>query len=321
MLEYKPPLARELFDIEHHDAHWQVLYLYPGARWLTQQLARRIGAGDFYLEAELRSFAEHRDPQIRNMFKHIPPYLRDLLKRSSDSYTQEPGSYIALVYQLLSQVPQEVLFLVLNYDNLLEKALVGLDSSYRFNKMSDYVAPDRQAKVVKLHGSINWFKRIGSQRLWLELVELLDIFEKAVEKEIEVIDHVIHVLEHRDNLGFFYPILTAPLAGKSTLDFVSPESHINAAKEFLGTCKKFLIIGTSGRDEDLLSLLNTSTPPESHPYVHMVGDNGAREAFERFSDSVRAFAATGSLSETHENGFRAYVSSQHLERFAAMPVE
>ena len=36
---FRPPLARDLFDIDNHRDYWDLLHHYPGARWLTGVLA------------------------------------------------------------------------------------------------------------------------------------------------------------------------------------------------------------------------------------------------------------------------------------------
>jgi hypothetical protein len=79
-----------------------------------------------------------------------------------------------------------------------------------------------------------------------------------------------------------YPLLTAPLAGKGHADFVCPREHIQAAQEFLQTCRKFLIIGTSGLDDDLLNFLNTSVTSQSRPYLHIVARDDVEAVAKRF---------------------------------------
>ena len=91
----------------------------------------------------------------------MPPYLRDVLHKSSQSYVRTPACYLQLVEQLLAENPHEVLFLVLNYDTLLERAITMLRPAYVYGAAGDYVRQDRQAKVVKMHGSFNWFRDIG----------------------------------------------------------------------------------------------------------------------------------------------------------------
>ena len=104
-------------------------------------------------EKELKHYANHKDEVIREHFKHIPAYLRDLLFRASRYYTRVPSSYIRLVQKLLAEYPHDVLFLVLNYDNLLESALERFNTKmFKFREINQYIDDNRKAKDVKLHG-------------------------------------------------------------------------------------------------------------------------------------------------------------------------
>ena len=100
---------------------------------------------------------------------------------------------------------------------------------------------------------------------------------------------------------------------------VCPISHIEVAKDFLKQCRKFLIIGTSGLDEDLLALLDEAVQPSSHPTVQLVGlESGADEALQRFEKGVRAFhgrriTPPGFL---FQGGLRQYIDSGELAKFA-----
>ena len=71
-------------------------------------------------EEQLRGYAQHGDQRIREAFKQVPAYLRDLLFAFSQQYTAVAGSYVRLAKRLLADAQYGVLFLSLNYDNLLE---------------------------------------------------------------------------------------------------------------------------------------------------------------------------------------------------------
>jgi hypothetical protein len=216
----RPPLARDLFNLDLRDKFRPVLAEYEGAIVLAQRLATKSSHPDFDIEEELRRTAEHSSGLVREHYKHVPPYLRDLLTRCSYGYTSSPSCYVQLVRALLAEEPSDVLFLVLNYDDLLEQALYRFsDGAIRFGSLDDYVRADRPAKVIKLHGSINWFKAIGPLNDdWRAQVRRSDVLAKA--------PGTFHVVttNGRTNASFtyqrevsgqrVYPVLTAPLAGK-----------------------------------------------------------------------------------------------------------
>ena len=316
---YKPPLARDLFDISEHPDYFPLLSPYPGAESLAARLSPLSHSNEFDLEGELRKLAEHQDGRIRQQFKHVPPYLRDLLWRANYQYTPLAGTYLQLVHTLLADSPHHVLFLVLNYDTLLSQTLQLFDSTFVFDSVSTYVRPDRQAKIVKLHGSINWFKLIGgSHRPWEALVRSQDVFKRTPDDAIHIHDTEGPLMSVLITNNRPYPILTAPLAGKGMADIVCPSKHIQAAKTFLKDCRKFLIIGTSGRDQDLLSLLDEAVPPSSHPSIQLVGEADAEDALRKFETGVGAFRGRRITPPDFlfTDRFRSYIDSGQLATFA-----
>ena len=242
----RPPLARDLFNLAEHNEYRSIIAEYDGAVVLAQDLAPKSSRSDFDLEIELKRVAEYPNDQIRENYKHVPPYLRDLLMMCSYGYTSYPSCYVQLVQALLAEEPSDVLFLVLNYDDLLEQALYRFThGAIRFESLNDYVNTDRPAKVVKLHGSINWFKSIGTSGDWKIFVARSDVLAKTPDSEIHVATRDgksdqsrTYQIEIAGQRG--YPILTAPLAGKGAAAMVCPETHVETARDFLGDCSRFL---------------------------------------------------------------------------------
>lgn len=322
---FKPPLARDLFNIENNKEYWQILQYYPGAQVITDLLAPLTAKDEFSVEQELRRYSNHTDVRLQENFKFVPPYLRDLIYRASNEYTSSQGCYTQLVSELLSENPHEALFLVLNYDNLLEKAITRYDRSLTFQPISDYVKEGRQAKVVKLHGSINWFTTFSTHRSngWEDLVRELDTTRKRDEGDIHVLEGIPTVKDSGIDSQWLYPLITAPLAGKGLTDAVCPESHLDAARDFLKDCKKFLIIGTSGLDEDLMTFLESSIAPnvDFNPAIQVVDADPtlAENTLRRFEIGVRAFNMVIHSRESRiGGGFRSYLSSDEFHSFAQL---
>lgn len=322
---WRPPLAVDLFNISKHDNYWEVMSRYRGAVVLGQELASLIPSGDIGIEKALRECAEHEDDQIRQCFKHIPPYLRDIIYLASMRYTPEPSSYVRLIIKLLTVYQHDVLFIILNYDNLLERALTLFDPKFQFNEIAKYVADDRNAKIVKLHGSINWFRRLpgGTRAAWENTVADLNVLEPFPEESILIKERVQIVSEEVFESHRLYPILTAPLAGKGLTDAVCPKNHIIAARQFISECAKFLVIGTSGLDEDLLELLDTAIDPMQGVRIEIVDQGkGADNAQSRFEKSVRAFhnMHDTELMTIYKNGFLKYLGSKQFQDFITFRV-
>ena len=272
----------------------------------------------------MRKYAEHPHTLIQAHFKHIPPYIRDLIYRTSTQYIHSPNSYSQLVMGLLAEYPHDLLFIVLNYDNYLESALRLFNPKHQFDSINKYTAGYDHVKVVKLHGSINWFKQIAQDRnkySWIDAVDRTDILTPVPEHEILVIDDVPYTVDlHASNVDrWLYPVLTAPLAGKNTSDAVCPKSHISELKDFLGSCQKFLIIGTSGLDEDLMTLIDSALGSDQHIYrlVHIVDyRDGADETSTRFQQNVRVFKNGIEPANVFKLGFQQYLKHPLFQSFA-----
>ena len=127
-----------------------------------------------------------------------------------------------------------------------------------------------------------------------------------------------------DNDQWLYPVLTAPLAGKNLKDAVCPARHMDAARDFLKDCRKFLIIGTSGLDEDLLALLDDSIDATEVPWIHFVGaGNQTDGAPSRFRQGVTAFTNFHVQPPTRQSfnkGLRAYLSSGEITSLLASSI-
>ena len=302
-----------------------VLGSYREARFLASRLERVASIGEKAIEEALREDREHKDLEIRQKFKQVPAYLRDLIFIATREHIHRPDPHLELVRKLLSDNPHEVLFIVLNYDDLLEIALTQYSSArFGFSLLPGYVRDD-QAKVIPLHGSIHWFKRFertagGSD--WAHDVLKTDVLEEVEESDMLVAQGVSSTTSPRDggdSAYYLYPLVTMPVAGKTITDIRSPGSFMAVAREFLSDCHKFLIIGTSGLDTDLFEVINTGaqdTLPD--PIVRVVGvKSKVTDTFKNLYEQVDYFEGRIDPDVSiYEKGFYNYVFSAGLDEFA-----
>jgi hypothetical protein len=275
--EWKPPLVSSMF--EGRESFYGLRRPYKGARRLAQVLHHRAAAGVLDMERELRALANSPDSITRRDFLDIPPYLRDVMYNVGlppgvrdarpGGYVVSPGAYALLLHELLVSADSEVAFIVMNYDTLLERSLMEYDpESYKFDSFEDYVEPSRKALVVKPHGSVNWWapmRQRVANLTWhqaLDSISLDDIRSSAARK--------FHADEIRASHGataqvdgaqhWMYPLITAPLADKEESDLVCPAEHLEALSSFMQDCGRYLFIGTSGFDTDVLAFMARHMP-------------------------------------------------------------
>ncbi len=275
--KFQPPLAVELFDFTGGRSDlYRLMDDYPGARAVTEQLRRRVrinGDSSWNIEQELSALATHQSGQIRQQFKHVPPFLREYLDRVSREFKGVAGNYFALARDLIADTGGHVVFVSLNYDTLLERALEHFDMKHTFANSIHSFLGNGFFKLIKPHGSVDWFVPIGEypQDEW---------FERARELNIESLNH-LPVLVNRSMTAvtrshpqskLWYPLITAPLANKGPHSMVCPPEHVDALKQAVNEADKLLFIGTSGQDGDLLEVMADAAPHAR--LTAFVGANG-----------------------------------------------
>lgn len=317
--EWQPPLASELFGPRREFE--SLLGRYPGASQLGQELSRLAANPDgaFSIEKQLLEYANHPDRRVRDQFRQVPPYLRDVIAACQLGYLQTSSAHAVFVKKLLADHPHQVAFVVLNYDTYVEAALTALDETMTFHNMDDYAALNRQAIVVKPHGSIDWLVEFAAPQLSWE--RSIATHEESPRSPVYIrppasdprsgVDQMPDL--RGPNQGHLYPLITAPLAGKGENDVVCPDEHIIAFKQWVADCSKFLIVGTSGLDSDVLQLLDAAVSRAL--LVEFVGNGiAAGESRTRFNEGVRAIRSCFKDSVRKE-GFMKYVFSNDFVNF------
>jgi hypothetical protein len=154
----------------------------------------------------------------------------------------------------------------------------------------------------------------GNEPIWDSLVRLRDI-NSVPSPNKWVIENRVNTV--RENGRQLYPILTAPVTGKDQKQFRCPESHLAFAREFLKTCRRFLVIGNSGYDDDLHEFLQDSVDQDTTKALHFVGSDDVETAMARFRQSTpMLFKYQANRPQGFSVGFQGYVSSDHFPNFA-----
>ncbi|TSC72616.1 MAG: hypothetical protein G01um101438_333 [Parcubacteria group bacterium Gr01-1014_38] len=314
---YRPPLAHEIFRGSREFR--VILNKYPLAELLASDIDRRIkqnrqGVG---LEQILRSYEQEvtagRDSHIARQFLQIPLYLNELFGEITTHFTKQPDEYNNLVNIALGHL-DEVLFLTLNYDNLFEIALSRI-SSVDFSAEHHYTHDDKW-KLVKLHGSVNWYRQFSGYQITEASDKEYFAQLQRTPLPLQLDDRFILTSLHEHARKYIgnapvYPALTVPVDGKYQLN--SPPEHIQSATDFLSGCENYLIIGTSGRDRDLLDLLQQHARQGKVLVVGREQENAERTK-RNFQEVVPQFRSDMSVY-SHPRGFSEFVDSGALDEF------
>lgn len=319
----RPPLANELFvarpEFREH------LLKYPGAHQLQQaELGAMSSKNTFPLEEKLREYAKDPNSDIRDQFKYIPPYFRDIIRRCASGYLAgSPGAYATFLHQLLRPAAHDVLFIVLNYDTILENALnIYYGNTFPMSQFQHYISGRASGRpmVVTMHGSTNWFQQLPDAEDW-----------KAALAQFDPLSSPTHAIvwdpseadgaQHSYALGgarWIYPIITAPLAGKDETQLVCPPDHLTEMVRFVRSCRKYVSIGTSGLDSDLLTLLDEHVPEHSRLHVVTLGD--AATVTRRLTAAVAGFRWYLQPNQ-YDGGFIQYLDEGDLHWLLENPPE
>lgn len=311
--EYRPPRADGLFSL--HRNLEPILQHYLRAYTAIGSMRNRFGREGTTLEGMLRELKESNEESKIQQFKQIPLYLQHLFGEICTHFCRHPMNYATLISDTNRSDIPEVAYITLNYDLFLEMAL-SREYGIPFANMDQYT-PDAQKWIyIKLHGSINWGRKIKSVTIknpnggldaLLHNIAWIN-FETDLEEDIQIDDSYKSPPNHTNDM---YPAMTVPVDNK--YEFSCPNTHVERLKTFLKDCKHFLIIGVSGKDRDLLDLLRQNIAEAAS--VTLVGGKHIEETQERFKDAIPQFNTGLTGWRKYDNGFSNFIIADGVDRF------
>ena len=315
--EYAPPLAREIFDDRFDPILRQFLRLAAH----LDHLRTLLKVKDANFETILRDLYDSAERGDDRWSLDIPLYLRELFWTISDEYVEGSSKYDTLVQRVLSSSFKKVLFLNLNYDLFVERALQNCNR-HTFDSMNSYVPINKKWLLVKPHGSVNWARVLenwpqyasGDYMSFPSDIEKPPRFGSQIQIVLRTMQlpmrfYIAGVAERR-----LYPELVVPVEDPRRKRFVCPKEHENQARGFVESCKTFLFIGFSGRDDDVLELLRRM-PGSSRVIVVSNGD--ATEVFERIHARNPGVESKDVAVELHDEGFSHFIESAAFSKLVA----
>jgi len=251
--EFHPPLTKDLFSLR--TSFDRILARYQKATGLSQDIRTRLSQGE-NLESILQEYASESSLTFKKQYWEVPLYLQEVLGEVSKHYVDPGGatSFATLVHEVERSDYDEVMYLTLNYDRFMEQAIEKVYGD-RVDHMGAYTPRDKKWFLVKLHGSVNWGRRLRNPFEWVgNEAAMFDSFDSDLswDKEIRMLSgHQQH--DRYIDKDYYYPALAVPIEGKD--NFVCPGPHVEKAGNFLEKCTDFLIIGFAALDQPVLELL------------------------------------------------------------------
>jgi len=307
-----PPLVTQLFSKGGPDD--AILRHYPLAEMAGAEI-RHAANNERGLEETLRErYKESDSEHDHRAFFQVPLYLQHRLLVASNAFV--PDSYDRLIMAAL-RLP-EVMFVTLNYDLLLDQRLTSFSP---LDSLRSYIAPNRNWSLVKLHGSVNWARRLRTGMTTLGgtldphyFARTFDRFALTAEPQSEIVLRPVDpgtpstLATARVGGNFlYYPALSVPLGPDDELS--CPPEHLDFAKRKLGDKDglHLIFIGYSGYDVAVMKFLRES----GARWKSLTVVNPDSSAGDRIINELGALSIP---SEVLAEGFTAFVTNGDLER-------
>lgn len=306
---YRPPLANQLF--EPRQAFEGIQRAVPQVMQIAPSLMRRAHkeSVEDVLERYAGQVADYPERAIQ--LAAVRFYLQGIISSCEDNwYRQNPvaTNMMALIDQIecVRRGRERPIFATFNYDRIIENALEN--RGQRFDGLKEYV--DGGIPVYKLHGSVDWMRRIRLERVrfhgsgWPLAKQICDaiptlprpgMIERADEIPSSGIGNRIAI-----------PAIAIPVKGKS--EFECPPEHLASFRAAIKGVTAVLTIGWRGAERHFLSLLREcELPPVS--WICVAGGNDAEAAIQE----IQKAGIRGDFEPRNE-GFTAFVANRGIER-------
>lgn len=254
--EFRPPLAKDLFGFR--GLFTEAMALFEKLQPIVPILRHTGGRNVETVLRELQEQAVVYPERLRQLMA-VRYYLHYVLWRCEGEWkkaARQVTNYKALLDQINRwRKPDSPICLVtFNYDTLLEDAMSVVGP--RISRLADYVYGNPAFKVFKLHGSVNWGRKVkgqlpaGADAWWIARNHI----DRAAELEIteEFVQSDEHPCGGWQGAGLV-PAIAIPVEKKAS--FECPEEHRLELVRLLPRVDRLVLIGWRATEDHFLSLL------------------------------------------------------------------
>lgn len=253
---YRPPLSNDLFA--DREPFSTVLANYPQCHPIIPFLRHLENSSVEEVLEELQDEAKQYPSRVQQLAA-VRYYLHHLLWVCDAAWSGHSlgiTNYRTLLdeIELHRKRDEQVCIVTFNYDRLIEAALptVGVD----ITDMNAYIS-NPYYKLIKLHGSVNWARRVSNP-----MTNLGRSAMPIAQELIMLAPHLMITEEYRmvsqypiatDGVNALFPAIGIPLEQKS--DFECPADHLRALADFIPKVDTLLLIGWSASQLAFLEML------------------------------------------------------------------
>ena len=240
-------------------------------------------------------------------------YLSDLFQTlSNDQHWSQQlvNNYQSLIGHIIEGKAKGACVVTFNYDTLFENQF----SDGTFREMNDYISSGRPIKLIKVHGSSDWFYlQQKNQYVYHDTSDNTAYnFSRKQPNYKTPHFHTKRILEDcgtQSEDHHWIPALALPVSG--TKDFVCPDNHIEYLKSVLDKVSRVLIIGWKAGDAHILKLMQERA---NRPNVLFTIVSGSKEDCEQIEKILNQYIPLATVGEKII-GFSSFLGSKGCRVF------
>lgn len=305
------PLANDLFvnRVDFRSARMT----YPEINALIPSLIQR---GGLSVEKVMQRYQGEagEDPHRHSQLLAVKYYLRHMLSDVEHNWHQSYARGITNHLSLLDQIrhnyakKEAVCLVTFNYDTLIERDMLTMGA--KVESMADYIG-NKQFKLFKLHGSVNWYRRINSGIMWKKDNRNYlppNIIAHAAQLEVSSTFEMTIKGQPPSDGNAWYPAIAIPVEAKK--DFECPEGHLFVLESLIPQITRILTVGWRATEGHFLARLKERLSKS----VEFVACSGSPAGSAETVANIRDAGIDGVFDPLNA-GFTEMVASNHLEAF------
>jgi hypothetical protein len=308
---YRPPLSDELFA--DREPFSTVLANYPQCHPIIPFLRHLENASVEEILEELQNEGKQYPARVQQLAA-VRYYLHHLLWVCDSAWIGHSlgiTNYRTLLDEIeLHRKPDEqVCIVTFNYDRLIEAALptVGVE----ITDLNAYISHPHY-KLIKLHGSVNWARRVANPMTNLGR-NAMPIAQEIITLApyLTITDEYRMVTQYpiaTDGVHALFPAISIPIQGAR--DFECPAEHLKALREFIPRMDTLVLVGWSATQTAFLQLLRENLRQQVRGLI-VAGstEEAARVAYSLDAQGLKLnFYYTG-------GGFSDFIVSREYRKF------
>lgn len=325
---HRPPLANELFD--DRPLFNRAMETFPQFKAIVGRLrAAALVQDQTPVEAVLSEIETQSNTygRARVELLAIRCYLQRVIAESG-AHWLEAGRTAGITNQLalLQEIErthkdgEPVCLVTFNYDIFLEHALHQL--GYAMGSLEDYTRGVGLFKLFKLHGSVDWGRRLPFLPPDVDLKNGTSVLSYLIDHAFEPRDTNDFLKCHPSEMGALnglplFPAIAIPIENKST--FECPVNMLQDLESVIRHVTRVLIIGWQAREEHFLGMLRSRRMDSLRHVMVVDHDEGSavtilnhflEESGKKYQASVRRSVAKEGFSHLiRTNGAKAFLEA------------